>query len=173
MTLITDDDDLCVFHHPMPAFVRIVIGIGACFTFLAPWELLLRPGLHPFHLGMLPFWIISLGALSIGLPLLAAAIVGATRTLTFDFRRRRLIEVLDSRTFGLTWTRDFGFAEIAAIAVEKNTFTDGPDEWDVFVRVRDRKRPLAVAKRSSEEAADALARRLGDRMGRPTREAGT
>lgn len=165
MTFVSEDEDALVFHHPMPWVVRIVVGAGGCFTFLAPWDLLFRPGLHPFQLGMLPFWFISLGALAVGMPMLAAAIVGATRTVTFDFRRRRLIDVFDSRTFGLRWARAHGFADIADIVVEKNGFTDGPDEWDVSVRIRNRERPLPLATRSTEAAADALAQRLRERTG--------
>lgn len=148
-----------VFHTPMPTFVRILLAGAAAMTFLAPWELLIRPRVDPFHLAMLPFWIISLGALSIGLPLLLAAIVGADRTVRFDAERRRLIET--GRTAaGLTWNRAWGFDEIETVVVEKDTFTENGESWDVFLRLRGRKKRFPVAARGSRAAAETLADRL-------------
>lgn len=148
-----------VFHTPMPTFVRILLGGAAALTFLAPWELLIRPRGDPFQIAMLPFWIISLGALSIGVPLLLAAIVGAERTVRFDGERRRLIET--GRTAGgLTWARAWGFDEVETVMVEEDTFTENGESWDVFLRLRGRKQPFAIASRGSRAAAEALADRL-------------
>lgn len=172
----TDANDEIVFHMPMPLFVRLILGAAAAATFLAPWDLLIRPRVDPFQLGMLPFWFISAGALSIGVPMLIAAILGMERTVRFAIGRRQLIE--SGRTaYGLGWARAWSFGDIDEVVVEEDTFTENGESWDVFLRLRGRRKPFAVASRGSRAAAEALADRLrnclqpdGDGLGTPQAE---
>src|SRR5262245_39856101 len=80
-----------VYHQPLTAVTRVFFLAGAAVTLLAPYDLLIRPGVPVFQLGMIPFWVIAGGACLVGLILLAAAILGYTKTVSFDRLRRRMV----------------------------------------------------------------------------------
>lgn len=160
-----DGTDRMIFHEPLFVGVRILLAVGGAVTLLALWELLIRPG-RPFHLAMLPFWFVSLGALSIGLPLLFGAIMGFERTLTLDFERRR---VLDTTTaaFGLRFDRARDFAELVDFVVTESSWSDGPPNWVVGARFSTGDRPWSIRSLASEGAARALIDEIRARMHRP------
>jgi hypothetical protein len=161
---MVEANDTMTFHEPFGPADRVIVAAGGLFTFMAPWELLIKHGHNPFRLVMLPFWVISLGALSIGLPLLASAMLGGGRTLVFDFAARTLVERVEG-SFRFGWTRTRSFAQIAALAVVEDRWTDGPAEWLIEARPANGGKPWHIAKRTSEKAATALAEEIACRSG--------
>ncbi|MCE1236008.1 MAG: hypothetical protein LWW93_06580 [Hyphomicrobiales bacterium] len=161
-----DGGDRMVFTNRFPVAIRIVLAVIGAMTFLAPWELLIRPG-HPFQWAMIPFWIISLGALSVGLPVLVAALVGLETTMTIDFERRRFVETA-AGAFGLRFSRARDFSALVDLSVEEDTFSDGPSSWDVIARfsVPAGRKPWTIRSLASEPAAEALRVEIRSRMER-------
>lgn len=164
-----DGGDRMIFHEPCGPVLRAVLFFGAAVTFMAPWELLIRPG-HPFELGALPFWFISAGALSIGLPLLVGAILGLDRTLTIDFVERRFEEAGRGQ-FGISLHRARPFDQLEDLAVVENQWSDGPVEWRVEARFRVPGKPWSIRTLTNEAAALALRDTIAARMAGPTRDA--
>lgn len=149
-----DGSDRMIFHEPCGLVQRAVFFFGGAMTFLAPWELLIRPG-HPFELGKLPFWFISAGAMSIGIPLLIAAILGVERTLVIDFAARRFEEHGRGR-FGLRILRALPFEQLDELAVVEETWSDGPSQWLVEARFGCVPKPLPIRTLVTESGAKAL-----------------
>lgn len=164
-----DGSDRMTFHEPCGLVLRAVLLFGAAVTFMAPWELLIRPG-HPFELGKLPFWFISAGALSIGLPMLVGAILGLERTLTIDFSERRFEEAGRGQ-FGLRLNRSRPFDHLDDLAVIEHQWSDGPVEWSVEARFRAPGKPWPIRTLTNEVAALALRDTIAARMSGRNRDA--
>ncbi len=120
------------FDEPLTWSARILLaGFGAA-TFLAPWDLLVRPG-HAFELGKVPFWFISAGALAVGLPCLVAALLGVSRSVEVDFDRRLIVE-RGRGGFGIVFDRSRRVADLVGVEVVENAWSDGPSGWEVEAR---------------------------------------
>lgn len=163
-----DGGDRMVFTNRLPTAIRVVLALVGAMTFLAPYELLVGPG-HPFQWAMIPFWIISIGALAVGLPVLAAALVGLETTMTIDFERRRFVETATG-AFGLRFGRARDFAALVDLSVEEDTFSDGPSSWDVIARFSDPagRKPWTIRSLDSPAAAEGLLAEIRMRMERRT-----
>lgn len=159
----TDGSDRMVFDEPLPLPLRFVFVAFGAMTFLAPWELLIRPG-HPFRLGALPFWFISFAALSIGLPLIVAGLLGPQRNLSLDFHGRCLRETVRI-VFRMELVRVRRFAELASLAVIEVDWSDGPSDWRIDAVFRDGSRPWPIRRLTSQAAAEALRDEILTRMG--------
>lgn len=150
------------FEEPTTPVTRTVFAVFGLATFLAPWELLIRPG-HPFELGKLPFWLISLGALAIGAPMVIAAILGPSRRLVVDTDRRLFVETTRA-AFGLNLSRSRRFADLVELAVVEDDWTDGPATWRVEARFRASRRPWTIrtfaGRAAAERQRDDLAARI-------------
>ncbi|MDK9696928.1 MAG: hypothetical protein OEL76_11095 [Siculibacillus sp.] len=145
-----------VHRETTGAATRVILAVAGCFTLLAPWELLIRPGVNPFQWGMAPFWAISFGALSVGVPCFLGAVFGPSRTLHFDAGRRELID-RGAISTGLAWARTHAFADLGPIVVAENDWSDGPSTWVVELTVAGRKRPLRVVDLPTKAGAEAVA----------------
>lgn len=164
-TIYDTDDGGMVFDEPSGIVQRVVFTGFGLTTLLAPWELLIRPRGSIFTLGMLPFWFISLGALSIGVPMIVGGVLGLSRRLEFDFRARRVIE-RGKGAFGIAFASVRDLDRIATVDVAENAWSDGPSEWDVVLRFADGAKPWSVRRLTTEAAARALAEEILARMGR-------
>jgi hypothetical protein len=153
-----------VFHEPFGILARIIIGAFGMLTFLAPWDLLIRPYIDPFQWRMWPAWLISLGALSIGIPFVLAAGLGFERTVVLDFSNRTITEH-GRGTLGIGFTRRRPIDSITAIVVVKEGWSDGPPAWRVEARFTEKVGTWDIALRDSREAADMLATELSIRLG--------
>lgn len=159
-----DGSDRMIFPDSLHVVVRIMLAGFGAMTFLAPWELLIRPG-HPFTFGALPFWFIAIGALSVGVPILFGALLGFERTLTLDFEGRRFVETTTA-AFGLRFTRAHRFEDLVALDVVEHDWSDGPTEWDVTARFATARRPWSIRRLGSEASARALVDEIRLRMDR-------
>lgn len=140
--------------------IRDALGaVAGLFCFLPAHELLIRPGVPVLRLGMLPMWIVSLGALSIGVPLIAAAILGISRTVMVDPHATDLRE-LGAGAFGLRFQRRHAFRDQGQPTVRRDDFTDGPPRCEVVVPNAARKRPILIETYADETAAGDAARRI-------------
>lgn len=148
-----------VFRQAMSPGIRVVMALTGLFCFFPTWDLLIRPGVPVLELGMLPMWIIALGAMALGLVLLAAAILGPSRELIFDAVAAELRE-LGAGAFGLRWQNRYSFRELGVPAVQHETETDGPTRFAVMIPCARRKQRLRVDSYDSEAEAEETARRI-------------
>jgi hypothetical protein len=151
-----------VFDETFPWPLRLLLGAFGLMTFVAPWDLLIRPG-HPFELGKLPFWFLSLGALSIGVPLLAAAVAGPERTLAIDFDRGLFVETTRF-AFGWVVARSRRFADLDRLEVVEQDWSDGPSEWRLAARFAATAKPWPIRTLRSRAAAEALRDEIAERL---------
>jgi hypothetical protein len=149
------------FDEPMTIAARILLAGFGAMTFLAPWDLLIRPG-HAFEFGKLPFWFLSAGALAVGLPCLFAAILGISRSVAIDFERRLLIE-RGRGGFGISFDRSRRFADLIGLEVVENAWSDGPSTWEVEAHFGIG-RPWRLARHRDRATAEAMRATLAARI---------
>lgn len=131
---------------------RILQGAAGLFCFLPLWDFFIRPGGNPFQLGLLPFWIIALGAMSIGLPLLAGAVLGGKSAIRLDGESRQ-VSVTTRSPFSHR-TRQWRFDAIRSVDVVENSWSDGPASHDLLLQLEDVKKPLCLRSFARAEDAD-------------------
>ncbi len=148
----TGDGRKLVFHQPLSVISRVILGLGGALALSAPHELLIRPGVPLFQLGMLPFWIIGILAGLIGATLLLAAILGLTRTITFDADARMLF-VDGNGSFGIGWRARYTFADILELNVIPDSPFDGPRRFVLHAVVANARGPVEIDTFESEMAA--------------------
>lgn len=148
-----------VFRQVMGPGTRFVIALAGLFCFFPTYDLLIRPGVNVLRPGMLPFWFIALGAMALGLLLLAAAILGITRTLVFDADAAEMRE-LGAGAFGLRWRRRVDLRELGAPDVRREDDSDRPPRCAVIMSCAGRKHLLRVEAYESETKAQATAQRV-------------
>lgn len=153
------------FHQPLDPATRLVVGVCAALTFWAPYDLLIRPGVAVFTLGMIPFWIIALGALGVGVPILASCIIGFNRTLVIS-PRNRTVTVVGAGNFGLRFEIIHKFQNLGVVFAELQRDRDGPPLWEVAFRRPAPKPPLLISRTAQEADARALVAQITAAMGR-------
>lgn len=146
------DGNKLVFHQPLSLISRIILGAAGVLALSAPHELLIRPGVPLFQLGMLPFWIIGILAGLIGATLLFAAVLGLTRTITFDGPARMLF-VDGNGSFGIGWRARYTFSDILELNIVPDTSTDGADRFLLHAIVANARGPVEVDSFESDVAA--------------------
>ena len=148
---MTETVELGSLHSTPKRVVLGLIGLGVA-TF-PMWDL--WPGIASLSLVSPIVWIIGLGALAIGLTLLAAAIFGPSTLLSvgpdgISLRResplRRRIDPLQPQPLG-------------PIQVEAHEWSEGPATWRVTVELKGAK-PLVSQDFPDQAQAERLAERL-------------
>jgi hypothetical protein len=153
-----------VFREPFGIVSRILIGAFGLLTFIVPWDLLIRPYIDPFQWRMWPAWLISIAALSIGVPFVLAAALGFDRTVTLDFSRNTISE-RGRGTLGIGFARTRPLDSVTAIVIVKEGWSDGPPHWRVEARFTEKVGTWDIALRDTREAAEQLAMELSIRLG--------
>ena len=148
-----------VFPQAMTPGVRYIVGAAGLFCFFPTWDLLIRPGVPVLQLGMLPMWIIALGAGALGALLLVAAILGLSRRLVFDASAAELRE-LGAGAFGLRWQNRYLFRELGAPSVQRETDSEGPTRFAVMIPCTRLKQKLRVDSYDTEAEAADVAQRI-------------
>jgi hypothetical protein len=154
-----------VYREPMSIVTRIILAAAAAVTLLAPYELLIKPGISVFQLGMIPCWAIAGGAIFVGLVFLAAAVLGFSKTVRFDPLGRRMTMQADG-LFRLCWSSSHPFDRLGEPAVRADSSSDGPTVYRLEIPIDGWKRRFQVAVFDSAETAEAEASRLRTLLGR-------
>jgi hypothetical protein len=147
------------YHQPLTVATRILCVVGAGVTLLAPYELLIKPGIPVFQLGMIPFWVIAGGALLVGLVFLAAAVFGFAKTVSFDRKRRQMILRADG-IFRISRIWSYPFDCLGMPAVRADSSSDGPTVYRLEIPIDGRRRLFEIAVFYAEDTAKAEAERL-------------
>jgi len=151
--------DDAVYHEPITIFTRVLLFLAGLVPLLAPYELLIRPGVPVFQLGMFPFWVIAIGASCVSLLLLAAAVLGFTKTVHFDRERRQMTLRADG-IFGLSHVRTYAFERLGMPGLRRDDDTEGPPVYRLEIPVAARRRPIEIAVFKTEPEATIEADRL-------------
>ncbi len=148
-----------VFRQAMPPAMRVVLAAAGLFCFFPTYDLLIRPGVPVLQLGMLPMWVIALGAGTLGQVFLSASILGLSRRLIFDGVAAELRE-FGAGAFGLRWQNRYAFRELGAPAVQREADSDGPTRFSVMIPCARLKQRLRVDSYDTEADAAEIARRI-------------
>ena len=148
-----------VYYEPISAFMRIFLLLAGLVPFLAPYELLIKPAVPVFRLGMIPFWAIAIVASCLGLLLIAAAVLGFNKTVCFD-RKHRLLILRADGILGFTriWAYDFG--HLGMPVVRRDDSSEGPPDYRLEIPVSGRRRRMEIAVFKTETEAIAQMDRL-------------
>ena len=139
----TGDSGKLVFRQPLTVASRIILGLAGALALSAPHELLIRPGVPLLQVGMIPFWIVGILVGLIGATLLLAAVLGLTRTITFDGTARTLL-VDGNGSFGIGWRARYTFSEILELNVVADRSSEGSDRYLLHAIVANAKGPVEI-----------------------------
>jgi hypothetical protein len=89
------------FTEQMSTSLRIFLCLVGLLPWMAPYELLIKPGWTGFHVMTILFIIISLGAIAISLAFIGGAIFGLDQTLTIDPARYIITHAYESAVIPL------------------------------------------------------------------------
>ena len=148
-----------VFRQSMSKGLRWFVAAAGLFCFFPTYDLLIRPGIPVLQLGMVPMWIIALGAGGLGLALLAAAILGPARTIIFDPVKSEMRD-LGAAGFGLRWERRYLFRDLGQPSVLRIEDSEGPTTYRVMIPCAGKKQPIGIESYPDE----ATARQSADRI---------
>jgi hypothetical protein len=145
-------------RHSRPK--RLILGLLGLFVLVWPiWDL--WPGIASFTPVSPIFWIIGLGAAALGLLLLLGSAFGRSTVLTITADGASLEEAnLFRRSIRPIITADLG-----ALKVEAQEWSEGPMTWRVSLERKGRK-PLVSESLAMRDAAEDLARRIAGALGR-------
>ena len=141
-----------IFHQSMSTGLRWFVAAAGLFCFWPTYDLLIRPGVPVLQLGMVPMWIIALGAMALGLLLLAASALGISRTVIFDSKAAEMLE-LGAGSFGLRWRRRYAFSDLGKPAVMRIEDSEGPPSYRVAIPCAGKQQPVEVETYADEVAA--------------------
>jgi hypothetical protein len=123
----------------MPAGLRVFMVLVGLFPFIAPYELLLRPGWREFNLALLISILVSLGAVAVGLICLAAGLFGLNQTLRLDPSTHTLIYTYETALTPLR-KRVYRFEDLTNLEVTCHDWSDGPSTCSLRLFFSDRKK---------------------------------
>ncbi len=139
MHQITEANGQIEFIKRMSTGLRIFVFVVGLFPFLAPYELLIRPGWQGFSPLLLPFIIISLGASIIGITFMLAGILGLNQRLVFDAKRRITLYAYETSVTPLREQR-YPFPEVGHIAIITHDWDSGPSTYSLQVTFADNRK---------------------------------
>lgn len=128
MAEIIETDGQIQIKERVPAGVRIVLFLIGLFPWLAPVELLLKPGCTGFSIMTVFFVVISLGAIVVSLFFLAAAIFGMNQTLTVDPKTRTIIHAFESSIAPLH-EKKYPFEQLKGVEIVPHEWSDEPSSY--------------------------------------------
>jgi hypothetical protein len=162
MTSASDANAPLVLVERLPGFARLLLLAAGLFCIAVPaWEL--RQAFRELGWWTAFFGVIVVGAWSVGVSLVLAAIAGDDRTWTIADGKL----VLDRQSLLRRRTDTYRLWDFRSMQVEVNTHDSGPDTYRVVMHLR-RGGVLQTPDRATREGAEELKadirRRLGGRV---------
>lgn len=139
------------FTERMSAGLRVFLFVVGLLPWLAPYELLIRPGWTGFSIFTLFFLVISLGAVAVSLAFIGGAIFGLNQTLTIDRARRTITHAYESTAFPLK-VRTYAFGQLQSIEIVEHNWDNGPSTYGLKFTFRDGHHTEPGSLSSREEA---------------------
>ena len=139
----------------MSTGVRTFLFIMGFLPWLAPYELLIKPGWTGFSIMTLVFAAISLGAIAISLGFIGAAVFGMNQTVTFDLTARTITHRYETAVNALR-TKRYSFSDMTKSEVREHDWDSGPRTYSLEIYFKDKHKILCGNFPSREEAEEIL-----------------
>jgi len=155
MSHLTQTDGKIEITETMSIGIRVFLFLLGMLPWMAPYELLIKPGWTGFHISTLVFLIISLGAIAISLAFLGAAVFGMNQTATFDLAARTVTHRYETAVNALR-TKRYSFHDITKSEVREHNWDSGPNTYSLEIYFKDGHKILCGNFSSRNEAQDVL-----------------
>ena len=155
MSTVTQTENKIEITETMSRGIRVFLFIIGLFPWLAPYELLLKPGWTGFSLMTLVFVIISLGAIAVSFAFIGAAIFGMNQTATFDLATCTITHRYETAINALR-TKRYSFRDIAKTEVREHDWDNGPNTYSLEIHFQDKHRIMCGNFASRKEVEEIL-----------------
>jgi hypothetical protein len=155
MPTVTQTNGKIEITETMSTGIRVFLFIIGLFPWLAPYELLIKPGWTGFSLITLVFVGISLGAIAVSLAFIGAAIFGMNQTATFDLNARTITHRYETIVNALR-TKRYSFNDISRSEVREHNWDSGPNTYSLEIYFKDKHKILCGNFPSRAEAQSVL-----------------
>jgi len=155
MSKITQTNDKIEITETMSTGIRVFLFIMGLFPWMAPYELLIKPGWAGFHISTLVFLIISLGAIAVSIGFIGAAVFGMNQTATFDLTTRTIIHRYETAINALR-TKRYSFNDMTKSVVREHDWDSGPRTYSIEISFKDGHKILCGNFSSHKEAEAVL-----------------
>lgn len=154
MTHLTQTEDNIEITETMSTGIRIFLFLLGLLPWLAPYELLIKPGWTGFHISTLVFLVISLGAIGVSLGFIGAAVFGMNQTATFDLTARIIAHRYETVINALQ-TKRYSFNDIAKSEAHEHNWDSGPRTYSLEIHFKD-KHKILIGNFASRKEAEAV-----------------
>lgn len=155
MSKITQINSKIEITETMSTGIRVFLFLLGLLPWLAPYELLIKPGWTGFHISTLVFLIISLGAVAISLGFIGAAVFGMNQIVTFDLAAHTITHRY--ATAVNPWrTKRYSFYDIAKNEIREHDWDTGPRTYSLEIYFKDKHKILMGNFTSRKEAESVL-----------------
>lgn len=155
MPNVTQTQDRIEITESVSVGLRIFLFILGLLPWLAPYELLIKPGWTGFSIITLFFLIISLGAIAVSFGFISAAIFGMNQTVTFDLASRTITHRY--ATAINPWrTKRYSFNDITKSEIREHDWDTGPRTYSLEIYLKDKHKILIGNFASRKEAESVL-----------------
>lgn len=155
MPTVTQTNDKIEITETMSTGIRIFLFIMGLLPWMAPYELLIKPGWTGFSLMTLVFVGISLGAIAVSFGFIGAAIFGMNQTTTFDLNARTITHRYETIVNALR-TKRYSFNDITKSEVREHNWDSGPNTYSLEIYFKDKHKILCGNFSSRAEAESVL-----------------
>jgi uncharacterized protein YjeT (DUF2065 family) len=138
------ENDQIVFSERMPVGLRILLVVFGFVPFLAPYDLLFRPG-----------WTGSLGAVAVGLLFIFSGLFGLNQMLHFNGSTRTIYYAYETPLIPIRRFR-YHFGDVTEMKVNAHDWSDGPTTYGVQVILNDGRKTEVGSFAKEIEADEAL-----------------
>ena len=138
MDSIKHTDDKLEFVNQLSVSARIFFFLLGLVPLLAPYELLIKPSWNGrINIIMLFFFVLSIGAVSVSVLLVSAALFGRSQHFQFDALNRIVIYRFKTVVHPFREER-YEFSQIEAVQIKVNEWDSRPDTYDISMKIRDK-----------------------------------
>ncbi len=155
MSKITQTNGKIEITETMSTGIRVFLFLLGLLPWMAPYELLIKPGWTGFHIPTLVFLIISLGAIAVSIGFIGAAIFGMNQTATFDLTARTITHRYETTVNALR-TKRYSFNDISKSEVREHNWDSGPNTYSLEIHFNDKHKILCGNFPSRKEAEEIL-----------------
>lgn len=155
MPTVTQTENKIVITETMSTGIRVFLFIMGLLPWMAPYELLIKPGWTGLSLMTLVFVGISLGAIAVSFGFIGAAIFGMNQTATFDLNTRTITHRYETAVNALR-TKRYSFTDISKSEVRQHNWDNGPNTYSLEIYFKDKHKILCGNFTSRKEAEEVL-----------------
>jgi hypothetical protein len=136
MDTIKQSADKLEFISSLSPIARIIFLLFGFIPLLAPYELLIKPSWNgKFSIIMLFFLMISIGAISISIFFISAALFGRSQHFQFD-GSNRVVNYRFKTALNPFREERYDFSQIEVLEIKVNEWDSRSDSYDISMKIR-------------------------------------